>query len=193
MTNKKQQNNNGGVGYQAETVNINHGPHIHGSMPRNKSVIADIVNFLSALPRPENVLFDSAILPSGVAKKIQHNNLVRCRYIIETYKINTIDLENAYSTLEQERPGRKQKLLDIIHLCYKQQLGQLIVDDIIDIETIRKNADAILENIVETLRAKVLESSNLNADNEDVDLAVNLIVADAFIQCLVLENPEATT
>ena len=38
------------------------------------------------------------------------------------------------------------------------------------------------------LREKTLESSNLNAENEDVDIAIGVIVADAFISCVVLEN-----
>lgn len=191
MSNKKQQNNNGGTGYQAKQITVNNGTHVHGSTPRNKSVIAEVVNLLSALPQSEQTVFDSASLPAGVAEKIQHNSVAKCRYIIETYKSNTIDLENVYNTLEQERPGRKQKLLNRINFCYKQQLGQLVTGNNLDIQVIRQNSDTILENIVGILREKILESSNLNADNEDVDLAVNLIVADAFIQCLVLENPEA--
>ena len=54
----------------------------------------------------------------------------------------------------------------------------------------QKQSDSILENIIKNLKDKVLESSNLNAYNEEIENALNLIVANAFIECLVLENPQ---
>lgn len=191
MTDKKQENQNGGTGYLAEVLTVNNETHIHnGNMPRNKSIIAEVVNIVSTFSQPETINFNSDALPAEVKEKIRHNNVTRCRYIIETYKRNTIDLNNVYNTLEQERPGRKQKLLQIVNNCYKQQLCLLSENENVDIATIQQHSDTILENITKSLRKRVLESSNLKADNEDVDIAVNLIVADAFMECLVLENPE---
>jgi hypothetical protein len=59
-----------------------------------------------------------------------------------------------------------------------------------DILVIKKYSDSILENIRQNLRTKILESSNLDASNEDVDKTLNLIVADAFIACIILKNPQ---
>ncbi len=191
MTTRKQQNKNGGTGYQADRMTVHNETHMHNDIAKNKSTIAEVVNIIAAFPPPEIIADNSTALPAEVVSKIQYNNVKRCRYIIDTYKSNTIDLNNIYNILEQERPGRKQKLLHIIHNCYKQQLGILSKDGTVDIAIIQEHSDSILENITTTLRTKVLESSNLNAENEDVEIAVNLIVADAFIECLVLENPEA--
>lgn len=187
MTSTKQVIGNGGAGYQAESIIVNNTPS-----PRNKSIIADVVNILSSYPAPTAIAVNSAVLPAEVEAKIQYNNVCKSRYIIETYKLNTIDLTNVYDALEQEKPGRKEKLLFVIRNCYERQLSTVAQGGVVAITAIQENSDNILDNILIDLRQKVLESSNLNADNEDVDIAIRLILADAFIECRVLENPQVS-
>lgn len=183
MDKKDQKNEDRSIGYQADTINV-----FNGASPKNKSIIAEVVNILSGSCTLESFPLDSSPLPSKVEEKIIHNNVNRCRHIIETYKDNVIDLGYAYKTIEELRPGRHQKLLHIISRCYKNELGKLFDDGNFSQEKIRQNSDQILENIMHVLREKTLESSNLNAENEDVDIAIGVIVADAFISCVVLEN-----
>lgn len=187
MSSSKQIVGNGGTAYQAESMVVNNTP-----TPRNKSIIADVVNILSSYPSPTAIAPNSATLPAEIEAKIQHNNVCKSRYIIETYKLNTIDLTNVYDALEQEKPGRKEKLLFVIRDCYEKQLSAVAKGGDVAIEAIQENSDVILDNILNDLRHKVLESSNLNAENEDVDIAIRLILADAFIECRVLENPQAS-
>lgn len=184
MSSTKQVNTDGATGYQAESITV-------VNTPRNKSVIADVVNALSAFSPPNSDSLETAVLPAGVRAKLEYNNVKRCQYIIEGYKNSISDLANIYETLEQERPGRKQKLLHIIRICYETQLGVFVQKNTFTIDLVREHSDTILENIINDLRKRVIESSNLEADNEDVDIAIRIIVADAFIECRILENPEA--
>ena len=189
----KQQNNNEGTGYQAEQMIVNNATHVYPSLIKNKSIIAEVVNIIADLSMPESTHYELSALPEEVTVKIEYNYIERCKYIIESYKDYTIDLNNVYNTLEQAKPGKKQKLLDTIRDCYKQELSKLKENEkneLVDILVIKKYSDSILENIKQNLHTKILGSSNLDAYNEDVDKTLNLIVADAFIACIILKNPQ---
>ena len=96
-------------------------------------------------------------------------------------------LEKIYQTLEQEKPGRKSRLLRNISDLYKIEKGNITTNN--DIEQIRKNADLIIGNIINKLDLEAKQSSNIDADNEDIKAAVSIVVADAFIRCKILEDP----
>lgn len=177
------QDNTNSTAYQAENMNI-----YNSVQPRNKSIIAQVVNILSSIIPSNRVLNYKRTIPAEVKTKMDHNNLTKSRYIIESYKNNVIDLNNAYNTLEEERPGNKDKLIRNIKNLYEYELSQIDFEKN-GIKAIRENSDKILENCINELQKQVLESSNLNAYNEDVYFAVNLIIADAFIECILLENP----
>ena len=185
--NNNQLNTNRSSGYQANNMTINN--HTYSNVIKNKSIIAEVINIIATLP-VESISYTTRALPEEVEKKILHNKLTRCKYIIEIYKSHNKDLDNAYYILEQERPGRKQKLSANINSHYKQELNKLNEKHIEDIVTTQEWSDSILENIIKNLNDKVLASSNLNAYNEDIEKALNLIVANAFIECLILENPQ---
>lgn len=186
--NNNQLNTNGSSGYQANNMTINN--HTYSNVIKNKSIIAELINIIATLPVVEPVSYTTRALPEGVEKKILHNKLIRCKYIIESYKSYNTDLDGAYYILEQERPGSKQKLSANINSLYKQELNKLNEWHIEDIVTTQERSDSILENIIKNLKDRVLESSNLDAYNEDIEKALNLIIANAFIECLVLENPQ---
>ncbi len=190
MTDKKQVIKDTGTGHQAENMTVNYNYH----QIKNKSVIAKVVNAIANSNfEIELQSTNSVALPARVQEKIAHNNVKKCQYIIESIKTNNIDLTNVYDVLEQEKPRQIDKILCQIQFLYKAELGSISQDENLSHELIQKHADKIIENIQAKLRSLVLESENLDADNEDVDLSVQLIVADAFIKCLILENPESTT
>lgn len=176
---------NGSNGYQAEKMWV-----FNDTQPRNRSIIAEVVNILSKIPASSNQMKKSRSLPAEIRKKMDHNNLIKCRCIIESYKNNIIDLNKVYNTLEEERTGQTDKLLQVINDIYEEEIVDFIEDDSINIDLLREKSDEVFENILNKLKKEVLESANLDAYNEDVHIAVRLIVADAFIRCIVLENPE---
>jgi hypothetical protein len=177
----EQHNSEGSTGYQANRdINII-------NVLKNKSAIAEVVNAISKIDlEDENNLGKIKEIPE-IEAKIRHNNITKYLYLINDYGLYGKILEGIYETLEQEKPGKKGKLLRVISDFYKAEKGILTQTN--DLDIIRDNADLIIENIITKLDDKILKSSNLDAENEDVHSAIQIIVADAFIQCKILEDP----
>ena len=177
----KQNNRKGSTGYQAGgDININ-------NVLKNKSIIAEVVNAISKIDLGDKTNLGEIKKLPEIEEKIGHNNITTYKYLINEYSFYGKILEDIYETLEEEKPGKKGKLLRMISDFYKAEKGILTQTDNIDV--IRKNADLIIENIIEKLNAEILKSSNLDATNEEIYSAIHIIVADAFIQCKILEDP----
>ena len=176
----KQNIKGGSTGYQAETINII-------NVLKNKSTIAEVVNAISKIDLEDENNFGKIKEVPEIEAKIRHNNITKYLYLINDYGLYGKILEGIYETLEQEKPGKKGKLLRVISDFYKAEKGVLTQTN--DIDLIRHNADLIIENIITKLDDEILKSSNLDAENEEVHSAIQIIVADAFIQCKILEDP----
>ena len=168
------------TGYQANIINII-------NVLKNKSTIGDVVNAISKIELEDETNLGKIKELPEIGEKIGHNNITKYKYLIDGYGLYGKKLKGIYETLEEEKPEKKGKLLRMISDFYKAEKGILTQTDNIDV--IRKNADLIIENIIKKLDAEILKSSNLDAENEDVHSAIHIIVADAFIQCKVLEDP----
>lgn len=64
MDKKDQKNEDRSIGYQADTINV-----FNGASPKNKSIIAEVVNILSGSCTLESFPLDSSPLPSKVEEK----------------------------------------------------------------------------------------------------------------------------
>jgi len=180
MSNQKQNIDKGATGYQAaRDINIY-------NVIRNPSILADVVNEISKINLDDSIYGLIKEAPQ-IEEKILHNNINSYRYLIDDYQIYGKELEKIYKTLEQINPGRKGKLLRVISDFYKKEKGIVTTDNNIDL--IRQHADNIIENVIDKLEIEILKSSNLNAQNEEIKTAISIIVADAFIRCKILEDP----
>lgn len=186
----QQNNGDNSTNYQAENMTV----HVYEHYPNKMSIIAEVVNILATSINFDELPEISANLPLEVRKKIEHNNIQQSKHIIESYKDYVLDLEKAYNILEQETPNANKKVLKIINTLYKSKIASLTIDNnssVIDL--IRTISDNIINEIIASLKDTVFASKNLSAYSEDVDISINLIVADAFIKCLILENPNKET
>lgn len=183
MMNKQNQNiGKGGTGYQA-------GDSIHiYNVLKNPSILADVVNAIAKIDLDDESLYGQLKEAPIIEDKIEHNNIQSYRYLINDYQLYQKTLEKIYKTLDQEQPNRKNNLLRVISDYYKKEKGALTTNTN-DIETIRDNADTIIEKIISKLENEILRSSNLQSANEDVTTAISIIIADAFIRCKILEDP----
>ena len=58
---------------------------------------------------------------------------------------------------------------------------------------IKKHADEIVDDIIKQLRKFIYKSANINSlYKEQVEIGINVVVAHAFVECLILENPNAS-
>ena len=177
---RKQVNKGNSTGYQAENINIY-------NVIRNTSILADVVNAISKINLDDEGIFGAVKEKPIIEDKINHNSIEKYRYLIDDYQIYGKELGKIYNTLEKEKPGRKAKLLRVISDFYKKEKGVISTDG--NFEDIKNNSDLIIENIINQIETEIVKSSNLNADNEDVKNATSIVVADAFIACKILENP----
>jgi hypothetical protein len=131
--------------------------------------------------------------PSTILKKIDHNDLRRNKRIIQQYKSFSSHIEKAYATVDKNIINGKQSALLMLNEMYFNALEKYQIDPFdIDMLKIREYADDIVDNVIKQLLKFVYKSANVPPYKERVQLGINIVVAHAFVECLVLENPNVT-
>lgn len=133
-------------------------------------------------------------IPSKVIKKVEHNNLVTQRFILSQYQNFSTSIETAYEIIDTNIVNGKAKVFLMLDNLYMKALCKVGIDpnfDEVNMEIIRQHADDIIESIINGLKEFCYESSNVPSDKESIEIGVNVIVAHAFVECTVLENPNA--
>jgi len=128
-------------------------------------------------------------------KKIDHNNLRSKSNIIKQYLEHSSKIEEAYGDVDLLIPFGKDTILRNLNGFYCAALDEAGIEyvfDGVDIEKVRINSVFIIDFIISRLRNFVYESLNKPAFKENIDLGVNVVVAHAFIECVVMENPDAS-
>jgi len=129
---------------------------------------------------------------AGTIKKINHNNLRSKSHIIKQYLDNSSKIEEAYSDIDSLVAFGKDTILQNLNDLYYLALDEVNIEYLvceIDIVKVRENSEFILESIIQKLKNTAFESSNTPAYKEHVELGVNVVVAHAFIECIIMENP----
>lgn len=174
------------------TVERNAGNIFIGSSPEYEisSAINELLNLLANKPfmfkqrrrRPS----------SETVVKIQHNNLKAKSYIIKQYLDHSSKIEEAYFEIDSLITFGKDAILQNLNDLYYLALDAVAIDYLIcdiDIGEVRENSEFILDFIIQKLKNTVFESKNTPVYKEHVELGVNVVVAHAFIECIIMENP----
>ena len=144
------------------------------------SALNDIIKLIG------NKLFDTQVSDIQIApnpqEKIQYNNVVRYKPIIEEYKVYQGKLNKLYEEIEKAGSTRKEFLLLNIKSIYLKEKAEF---DTID--KIRANADNIIDKTKDTLW-KLVENTDL--DREVIEVALTILIVDAFLRCNILEEPQ---
>lgn len=84
--------------------------------------------------------------------------------------------------------------MGMLNNMYFNALDKFDIDTFdIDMTKIKEHADEIVDNIIKQLRKFVYKSSNVNSlYKEQIEIGINVVVAHAFVECLILENPNAS-
>lgn len=120
-------------------------------------------------------------------EKISYNSIKRNSSIIEEYKTFHGKINSLYDEIEENGSFKKARLLNNIRSIYINVRSKYILDERNYLPIIRANADNIYDEIYEALFNKM---NDTNLYDEDVALALNVILVDAFIRCKILEEPE---
>lgn len=123
----------------------------------------------------------------NINDKLNHNNIIRYRHLIEDYKIYYTKLTMIYNELEYAGSFKKESLLRNIRQIYLKIKGKYAVTEGMYIDEIRVHADDIIEDIENQL----LEACDARTllDDGDISFGISLIMVDAFMRCKILEEP----
>ncbi len=132
--------------------------------------------------------------PANVSTKIEHNMLNSNRRIVLQYKSYSAHIEKAYNLAEQNIINGKQSAMELLNQMYCNSLEKFEIDYFnADIAKVRKHADEIINDVIKQLRKFVYSSANVINYKEQVEIGLNVVVAHAFVECCVLENPNNAT
>lgn len=131
---------------------------------------------------------------SQTTKKILHNNIQSRSHIIRQYLAHSSKVEEAFNGIDSIVAFGKSIILQNLDDLYHQALDAAEIEHLtcdVDINKIREKSEFILDFIIKKLRVSAIHSKNTPILKEHIDLGVNVVVAHAFIECIVLENPDS--
>ena len=138
--------------------------------------------------------YSNRSFPSEIQKKIDHNSLKNKRRIVLDYKSYSSVIETAYTVAEKNIVNGKRTSMRLLQNMYFSALEKNGVDAFEpEIDQIRECADEIVEDVIRQLKAFVYASANTVKFKEYIEIGINVVVAHAFVECYVLENPNNAT
>lgn len=154
-------------------------------LTKNPSALNIIIGFIGNRILDESTNKEPINAPN-TADKILHNNVILFKPIIEEYSVYQGKLNKLYEEIEKQGSTKKEFVLQNIKSIYLKEKGKYK-----NLEEIRANADVIIENIENELWKTIENSSNpiLDLPIEAIELALLIIIVDAFMRCNILEEP----
>jgi hypothetical protein len=131
-------------------------------------------------------------VPVGAIRKIEYNNIRTNKHVIRQYLEHSAAIEAAYQRIDALTPFGRDVVMRNLNDLYYRCLDILDIDYLgsIDICMIRERSDHIIEFIINELKNFAFESKNVPSMKEHVVQGVNVIVAHAFLECIILEVPK---
>ena len=165
------------------------------SLPNNPSDTNAVILALFAAMDVEDEQTELPALPPEIHQKIEYNNLVSYREIVESsYCENAFFIDSAYEALDFNTPGRKRLFLRFINGIYVRVVSDYVSKDtsgMTRMEVIRLYADSIFSEVINSLMLRISSntSSVSHLSAEIIMVKVIDLVSHAFVDCKVLENP----
>lgn len=119
-------------------------------------------------------------------EKILFNNIVRYEPVVMEFAPYQAKLNKIYEEIEREGSTKKELVLHNIRSIYLN-----IKKEYPDMEAIRRNADIIMDKVVEALWDNMANAPNKldEYDRETIDFSLMIVIVDAFMRCNILEEP----
>lgn len=183
-----QQNNSGSGTNLAAGRDIN----VNYSEPKQLSILAEIINVLGNLIYTDIEEEDDKIDAFKIAAKIQYNNVIEFRPILDEYKIHIGKLSSIYQEFDSQGTNKTSKVLSNIRYHYLKVKAEFKVSSPgkTDVEIVKENADAIINKVQERLMAEINNAINITESFETINISLLVVLIDAFIKCKILEEPK---
>ncbi len=164
----------------------NHEGKLLSEKLRNKpSLLKDAINSIANINWDE-VEEEVSLSSFNPKDKLNYNAVKRNVSLINEYKSYHGKINSLYDEIEKQGSFKKEKLLNNIRFLYVKIKGKYVLDSEDELEIIKSNSDNIIDDIYDEIYAKIEETSSFD---EDIMLAINLIIVDAFMRCKILEEP----
>lgn len=133
-------------------------------------------------------------LPPEVADKLRYNQLPVRHPIVRDWTRHSLALERAYHGVEQQNADARYLVRQRAGSVYEEELlkaaqGGKIPEAKLS-EFARQNAITLVQAVTDRLLADYRASKTGLVEEEIARLAVSLVVADAVVECEVLERPD---
>jgi len=157
-----------------------------GKLIKNPKLINQAINAIASIEFKEEELNDTSLNTFDINNKIVYNSVKEYKYIIEEYSKYYGKLNSLYSELENRGSFKKEKLLKIIRNLYLKIKGEIVNGRESEFEIIQQNADKILQTVEERIWIII---DKIQSNEDDVLIAIPIIIVDAFMRCKILEEP----
>ena len=162
------------------------------SIPRIASDLTTVVNVLGK-KLFDNIAAEQKEVTSSfsIEAKIQYNDIVRFKVIIDNYKSFTGKLYTIYKEFDNMGTNKTHIVLENIKLTYlKEKATHLYKNQgLNEINVIRNSADDLIDAVEASLLNEIRRSSNIESSVEFINLSLQVVLIDAFIRCKILEEP----
>jgi hypothetical protein len=154
---------------------------------KNPSLLFDAVNQILKLEFVEETETLSAQTKYRIDDKISYNNVKRYRIFIDEYKIYYGKLDKIYQEMDRFGP-KKDKLFRIIKHIYLGVKKEYVDRGDYGEEKLYMSDD-IMDEVEGIFLSKLTNNIIGDYDQDEMQLAVIILMVDAFIRCKILEEP----
>jgi hypothetical protein len=158
------------------------------------SFLGKLIVFLSRQSLSQYGKGPRRILPAEVSDKIKYNCFPPNHGLIRDFLRYSHLLETSYHGVEQYNDDARFLVRRRARDAYEAELllasSLDVTPSIVRIEYVKANATTIVAKVITRLLQDYKSSLEVKVEQEIADLAVSLIVADAIVECEVLERPE---
>jgi hypothetical protein len=147
------------------------------SVPLVTSDLTEIIRILSSNPNLEDWTLDKGS-EFEIDKKIDFNELIKSKAIINDYKTWIMSVQQAYDAFDAQGVNKSFFVLRMIRDFYLQNKSLMKGDELFE-----KVHRCVVEYVKSHLGSLVLS-------NESIDVCARALVVDAFIKCKIFERPK---
>ncbi|MGP0584389.1 hypothetical protein, partial [Paenibacillus timonensis] len=124
----------------------------------------------------------------------QYNCVIKYKEIVQEHAIYYSHSEDILNAFDDSNIGSKGKILRCVRNWYLESKGQLLLEyhhsRESQIDLIRKNADFLVENVINKIKQSILDTHDINeASIEEIEVGVTCFVCYCFMKCKILEKP----
>lgn len=168
--------------------------YLTGNNPAKTSLLGDVVvEFANVASEIEFEDGDVAI-PFKIEDKISHNTVQKFTFLFENYVSNEKLLRNIYSVVHETKPLARAMILRLVNQEYRKWKGHVLKElneeGNSEIDCVRQYSDFLIEKVMQDVKLRLNGIQSIeNVEEEYINECICIIIADAFFECKILENP----